>query len=225
MTPRRSRPAGRPRLLVLAALLLPALLALPAPGQTLDGEALVEALRDGGYKIYFRHAATDWDTSDRVEAAGDWTSCDPGEMRQLSEAGRRTARSIGRAIRALDLPVGRVLSSEYCRAAETARALDLGPVETTPDIMNTRAARFVGGLDAIVRRARRVLAEPAPEGANVVIVGHGNLMRAATDAYAGEGGSGVYAVRPDSERGFELVARLGPDDWSRLAERFADRDG
>jgi hypothetical protein len=29
-----------------------------------------------------------------------------------------------------------VLSSEYCRAAATARLLDLGPVETTPAIMN-----------------------------------------------------------------------------------------
>jgi hypothetical protein len=56
------------------------------------------------------------------------------------------------------------------------------------------------------------------EGANVVIVGHGNLMRAATGAYASEAGSGVYAPRASSEPGFELVARLAPDDWMRLAQ-------
>ena len=41
------------------------------------------------------------------------------------------ARRIGDAIRALGVPVAKVLSSEYCRAWETARLLDLGPVTRT----------------------------------------------------------------------------------------------
>jgi hypothetical protein len=45
----------------------------------------------------------------------------------------------------------------------------------------------------------------------VIIVGHGNLMQAATKAYTGEGGSAVYAPRPESEDGFELVVRLALD--------------
>ena len=44
-------------------------------------------------------------------------------------------------------------------------------------------------------------------------------MRAATDAYAAEGGSGVYMPRPDSETGVQLVARLAPDDWMDLAAK------
>ena len=209
-------------LAVAVLLLLGAVTTDSEAAEELQGEPLVQTLREGGYKIYFRHAATDWSQSDRVSAAGDWTSCDGEEMRQLSDAGRATARRIGKAVRALKIPVARVLSSEYCRAADTARALDLGPVETTRDIMNMRAAEFVGGREAVVRRARRVLAEPPPPGGNVVIVGHGNLMRAATDAYASEGGSGIYAVRPGSPHGFALVARLAPEDWMHLATRFAE---
>ena len=189
-----------------------------APADELEGKALVEALQEGGYNIYFRHAPTDWGQRDRVEAAGDWTSCDPAEMRQLSSEGRATARRIGEAIRALGVPVAKVLSSEYCRAWETARLLDLGPVTRTRDVINMRVVDHVGGRGAVIRRAQRVLAQPAPEGANVVIVGHGNLMRAATGAYASEAGSGVYAPRVGNEPGFELVARLAPDDWMRLAE-------
>jgi phosphohistidine phosphatase SixA len=195
-----------------------------APAAELEGKALVEALQDGGYNIYFRHAPTDWDQHDRVETAGDWTSCDPAEMRQLSTEGRATAQRVGNAIRALGVPVAKVLSSEYCRAWETARLLDLGPVTKTRDIMNMRVVDHVGGRDAVIRRAQRVLAQPAPEGANVVIVGHGNLMRAATGAYASEAGSGVYAPRVGSEPGFELVARLAPDDWMQLAE-LVEEDG
>jgi phosphohistidine phosphatase SixA len=120
--------------------------------------------------------------------------------------------------------VAEVLSSEYCRAWETARLLDLGPVTRTRDIMNMRVVAHIGGRDAVIRRAQRVIARPAPEGANVVIVGHGNLMRAAAGAYASEAGSGIFAPRAGSEPGFELVARLAPDDWMRLAEPM-EEDG
>jgi len=192
-----------------------------AAGEELEGEALVEALRGGGYTIYFRHAATDWSLDDRVEKAGDWLSCDPKKMRQLAPEGRETVRRIGEAMRALRIPVGKVLASEYCRAWQTARLMDLGPVTRTRRIMNMRAVAHAGGREAVIRRARSVLAEPPPEGTNTVIVGHGNLMRAATGAYAGEGGSGVYAPRADSAQGFELVAELSPEDWLRLAKRMA----
>ena len=37
-----------------------------APAAELKGKALVEALQDGGYNIYFRHAPTDWGQHDRV---------------------------------------------------------------------------------------------------------------------------------------------------------------
>jgi phosphohistidine phosphatase SixA len=187
-------------------------------------QALVAALRDGGYTIYFRHAATDWSNSDHVEKVGDWTSCDPDRMRQLSEAGRETARQIGRAIRVLEIPVGRILSSEYCRAAETAQLMNLGPVETTRDIMNMRAAVFVGGREAVIRRARAIFSRGPPPGTNVLIVGHGNLMRAATGAYAGEGGSGIYVAMPGSDQGFRLIAELSPDDWTDFASAAGTND-
>lgn len=184
------------------------------------GADLVRALRAGGHTIYFRHAQTDWRNPDRLEKAGDWLSCDPAKMRQLSDQGRATARRVGDAMRALRIPVGKVMSSEYCRSYETARLLDLGPVEKTPDIMNMRAVAFVGGRKAVVRRARRVFAETPAAGTNTVVVGHGNLMRAATGAYAGEAGAGIYVPTSDAEHGFRLITELTPDDWTRLAERY-----
>jgi phosphohistidine phosphatase SixA len=217
------RSRGARRLLTGLAGFVLLIAALP-PGRAaeeLRAEALLERLRGGGYNIYFRHASTDWGQGDQVEAAGDWTSCDPADMRQLSAKGRALAKDIGDAIRALGIPVAEVLSSEYCRAFETAELMNLGPVTQTRDVMNMRAAAYVGGRQAVIRHARRILSQAPPAGANTVIVGHGNLMRAATGAYAGEGGSGVYAPRSDGEAGFELVARLSADEWMRLARRFA----
>lgn len=210
---------------LISAFVVCLLIAWPASGgasasQEMTGSALVEALRGGGYNIYFRHAETDWGLNDRVEKAGDWTSCDPDAMRQLSDTGRDTARRLGDAMRALGIPVGRVLSSEYCRAVETARLMALKPPETTRDIMNMRAAAFVGGRQAVIKRAQRVLSTPPSAGTNTVIVGHGNLMRAATNAYPSEGGSGIYRPKPSGD-GFVLVAKLSAVDWAALAGAVA----
>ena len=180
----------------------------------LSGQALIAALRQGGYNIYFRHTATDWSQHDQVTKEGDWTSCDPARMRQLSAEGREVARRIGVAIRRLEIPIGHVLSSEYCRTRETAQHMNLGPVTATRAIMNTRAAEFVGGLDAVINRARRVLATPPKTGTNTVLVAHGNLMRATSGAYSGEGGAVVFEPQKDGE--FRLVAQLTPEDWERL---------
>lgn len=187
----------------------------------LSDEALVKALQQGGYNIYFRHAATDWSQNDRVAAAGDWVSCDPRRMRQLTDEGRATARRIGAAIRRLGIPIGQVLSSEYCRAWETAKAMDLGPTEKTRAVMNMRAASFVGGPEAVTERARRALAIRPPAGTNTVFVAHGNLMRAVSGAYTGEAGAVVFVPRGDGQ--FGVVAQLTAQDWQRLAEQHADR--
>ena len=203
-------------ILTLALLLLAG---AAAANERLGDADLVRALRGGGYNIYFRHAQTEWSQQDRVAEAGDWTSCDGNAMRQLSPAGRATAAKIGDAIRALEIPVGKVMSSEYCRTAQTAESMNLGPVERSAEIMNMRAASYLGGPEAVTRRARQVLSRP-PAAGNTVLVAHGNLMRAATGEYTGE--AGAVVVRPDGQN-FILVATLLPDDWARLAADFANQ--
>jgi len=120
----------------------------------LSGEALVQALRQGGFTIYFRHEATDWSQSDHIQKTGDWLSCDGASVRQLSTTGRQSAVSTGKAIRTLGVPVGRVLASPYCRTVETARLMNLGEVEPTNDVVNMRVAEFFGGRSAVVKTAR-----------------------------------------------------------------------
>ena len=214
-------PAGRLRAalgLVLAACML--LAARPVAAAEPQGAALVAALRAGGHVLYFRHAATDWTQTDQVRQAGDWQSCDGDRMRQLSDTGRMTAQLIGLALRTLAIPVGEGLSSEYCRTAETARLMGLGDVRTTTEIMNLRSQDFVGGHDAAVKNARTLLARPPAPATNRVMVGHGNLMRAATGQYTDEAGAVVVRPDPGSDLGFVFVALVVPQEWLRLAEAF-----
>jgi len=191
-------------------------MAAAAEAAPLSGPALVDALSGGGFIVYFRHAGTDWSQNDQVARDGDWESCDGTRMRQLSDAGRETARDVGRAIRALGIPISDVFSSEYCRARETAELLDLGPVEPTREIMNLRSAEYVGGRDAAAGRLLRYLSSAPPSGTNTVIVAHGNLVRAATGAYPGEAGAVVFRPRPGDLP--EVVAEIAASDWRRLAQ-------
>jgi hypothetical protein len=182
----------------------------------LTGTALVEALRGGGYSLYFRHVATDWSQQDRVTRAGDWVDCDPTRMRQLSDSGRDAARAIGAAIRRLGIPVGEVLASPYCRTVETAELMDIGAVRTSTDVINMRVAAYFGGRQAIIASARRLLSTPPAAGSNRVIVAHGNVARDSTPVYPGEGEGVVF--EPLGDGGFGVVGRISPQDWQRLVQ-------
>ena len=202
----------------LKRVLLAAVLSTLAVAQAvaeLSEAALVEALRGGGFNLYFRHAATDWSQDDDVRAAGDWTSCDPARIRQLSERGRATARAIGDAMRSLAIPVGKVLASPYCRTVETAELMDLGAVETTTAVINLRVADYFDGREAVVASARALLAVPPAEGTNTVIVAHGNVARLSTPVYPDEAEGVVFQA--DGAGGFRFVGRLSPSDWAHLA--------
>ena len=181
----------------------------------LAGEALITALQGGGYSLYFRHAATDWSTSDQVRKAGDWISCDPNRIRQLSAAGRRTATAIGAAMRALKIPVHAVFASPYCRTRQTAELLKLGAVQLTTDVMNMRVAEYFGGRAAIAGKTRARLAIAPPKGTNTVYAAHGNVIREVTLEYPGEAGCLVF--KADGNGGFRFVGRIEPQEWQRLA--------
>ena len=178
----------------------------------------MQALKAGGYNIYFRHVATDWSQSDDVREAGDWLSCDPARIRQLSAAGRETARALGAAIRALGIPVGRVLASPYCRTVETARLMDLGMVQTTTDVMNLRVAEYFDGRAAIAQRARERLATAPPAGSNTIVVAHGNVAGLAAGIHLREGEGAV--LKPLGNTDFVHVGSLTPEEWSRLAREL-----
>ena len=198
------------------------LLTLLTAAYAQPAETLLRDLQNGGYVIYFRHAATGAQ-SDTVNAAGDWTSCDPGRMRQLSEAGRAEARAVGNAFRALDIPVSNVAASEYCRTVETAELLKLGKVEPTTDLLNTRSASYVGGQEALITRARQRLGTVPPAGTNTVLVSHGFVISAAADISLSEGEAAVF--RPLGDGQFEFVSTVSLEDWQRWVRQSGDQSG
>src|SRR5215468_9222739 len=85
----------------------------------LSGPALRNALRSGGYVLYFRHTSTDFGQND--DKMTGYEDC--ATQRNLTQRGRDEARAIGAAIHRIGVPVDRVLASPFCRTRETAELI------------------------------------------------------------------------------------------------------
>ena len=103
------------------AVLTLVVMARPAPAQPLSGDALVNALRRGGYVLVVRHASSPREAPAKQSANPDNVSVE----RQLDDNGRATAIAMGKALRELDIPIGEVFTSPAYRALETVRLAQL----------------------------------------------------------------------------------------------------
>ena len=168
--------------------------ATPAAGQELAGAALLAALREGGFVIYFRHARTDFSQDDTD--LGDLENC--ATQRNLSAEGRDQARLIGEATAALNLPIGEVLSSELCRTRETAE-LAFGQVTLLPDLTSFGTAGSEAEEQARVEALRRLLATSPRQGTNTVLVGHLFNIQGAAGISLAEGEAAVFAPSGTAE--------------------------
>lgn len=168
---------------------------------------LAAAMRQGGLVIYIRHAQTEKDYADQVTA--DPTLC--GTQRVLSESGWQQARAIGKAFAALDIPVGEVISSEYCRAWQTAD-LAFGQYRKDAALNFEPAEDYTPEQVAAMRdRVLPLLLAPVPVGTNRVIVGHDDPFEAATGIYPEP--QGVAYVLRATPGGPEVLGFIPPDGW------------
>jgi phosphohistidine phosphatase SixA len=119
-----------------------------AAGATEAGWAL---LRDGGRVVLLRHAMA----NGSMEPANfDIEKC--STQRNLSDRGKRQADEIGSLFAARAAPIGRVLSSRYCRCLDTARiAFEREPEPFTPlDPPDADPAKRAAQMAAITDEVR-----------------------------------------------------------------------
>jgi hypothetical protein len=194
-------------LALLSCVALPVLAAEPAP-ESLSHATLLDALKRGGLILYFRHTSTDFGQND--DAMTGYEDC--ARQRNLTDRGRDEARRIGEAIKRLDIPIGDVLASPFCRTRETAQLI-FGR-ETTAAAVRGGPARPDNG-DRYAE-LRKLMSTPPRAGTNLAIASHGNPFRAVTDTqYLAEGEAAV--IRPLGAQGFRIVARIPKDGWDALA--------
>jgi len=178
----------------------------------------INAVRQGGYVIVFRHGATHQDQADTDPL----NPKNVAQQRQLNEAGRAKAKEIGEAFRKLRIPVGQVQSSVFNRAVETGTLMGLGEVTSSLDLAE-------GGLVVTPiennRRAqalRKLAATVPPAGTNIVVVTHKpNIL----DAFGKDWfdvREGEASVFQPGGGGYKLIVRVQADEWGKLAQAAAN---
>ncbi len=181
-----------------------------AYGQVLSSDDLVPALRQGGYVLVMRHASSPRESPDRRTANPDNRTLE----RQLDMAGRAGATAMGKALRDLEIPVGKVFTSPTYRALETVtRARFASP---TSVIELGDGGQSMQGVSEEQTTWLRSAVVEAPAGGNTIIVTH---MPNITRAFPGWGSvidGETVIVRPDGKGGMTVAARVKIEEWPGL---------
>jgi phosphohistidine phosphatase SixA len=185
----------------------------PSAGAIVEFKQLAHALRAGGYVILVRHGATFSNQADMDP----FTFADVAKQRNLNDKGKELAQAFGGAIRAAGVPVGKVYTSKFNRAYETAVLAGFKTIETTADLTE-------GGLvvtpDENARRAealRAMLARAPAPGQNDILITHKpNIVDALGKDWfdVKEGEASIF--RPAAGK-YQLLARVQMADWPKIA--------
>jgi len=175
-----------------------------------DLRRIGQALREGGHVILVRHGATfsnqaDIDTSNLADVS---------KQRNLNDKGKELARAFGEALRGAGVPIGKVYTSQFNRAYETAVLAGFKDIKTTADLSlvvthdeNNQHAKAL----------RAMLARAPEQGKNDILVTHRpNIVDALGMDWSDveEGEASIF--KPDGA-GHHLVARVLMEDWPKIA--------
>jgi phosphohistidine phosphatase SixA len=129
---------------------------------------------------------------------------DCATQRNLSDTGRGDARRIGETFRARGVPIGRVLSSRWCRCLETAR-LAFGTVEPWPPLDSFFDDR---SREPEQTRVVRQLVGERPATGNLILVTHQVNIAALTGIFPAPGE--LIVLTPQGGGTFRAAGRLSP---------------
>lgn len=187
------------------------LLAGTMHAQTLHGQALVNALRQGGYVIVMRHASSPREAPAKQSANAD----NVNRERQLDPQGRASSTAMGEALHDLRIPIGDVLTSPNYRALETVRYAKLGDPKAFAEL-GDNGQSMQGGTPAQAAWLQKKVTQ-FPAGTNTIIVTHyPNLTGAFPQMAAGVADGEAMVFGPDGKGGAALVARVKIEEWPAM---------
>jgi phosphohistidine phosphatase SixA len=193
-----------------------ALSSLPAAAQNTAPQAdWINALRDGGYVIVFRHGATHQDQADTDPLNTD----NVAKQRQLNDDGRALAKSIGESLRKLRIPIGQVHTSLFKRAIDTGALMGFGDVKVSADYTEGGLVVTPNENNRRAAALRKMASTMPPAGTNMIVVTHKpNILDAFGKDWfdVREGEASVY--KPDGNGGYKTVGRIQAGDWGKLAQ-------
>src|SRR6266436_5376909 len=178
-----------------------------------DDKELARALRAGGLVIVLRHGAT---FADQVDAKPiDFDNI--AAQRNLNDQGKAAAAALGEAFRRIGVPVGKVYTSRFNRAYETATLAGFKQAEKVPELTDAGPGMLPAENNAQTEAFRKLLGTAPQPGTNTVLVTHKpNIVDALGKDWA-EVKEGEASIFRPANGNYTLVARVQIDDWPRIA--------
>ncbi len=179
-----------------------------------SGDDLIRELRKGGYVLFMRHFQTDhskWHVDPLAArhgllAVADFRSC--RDQRLLTDYGRNRARLVGQAMRLLEIPIGHVVSSPYCRATEGVELmLRRKPDELDVDLIY-RAGSFT--REGMSEHLLPILGERPRGATNTLVMAHRPQMDDVAPIAEGE----TFVFEPGGGTHFKLVGKVTDEEWT-----------
>ncbi|HET7889786.1 MAG TPA: histidine phosphatase family protein [Bradyrhizobium sp.] len=184
-----------------------------APAAGADDKDIASALRAGGLVLVVRHGATFADQADTDPLNFDNIAA----QRNLNDKGKALAKAFGDALRQAGVPVGKVYTSKYNRAYETAVIAGFKDIEKTADLTE-------GGLivspNENSRRAeafRKMLTAAPKDHTNTILITHQPNIAAALGKDWYDVKEGETSIFRPADGAYKLVVRIQMDEWPRIA--------
>ena len=187
--------------------------ATTAPAAQVSDKDVAQALRAGGLILVVRHGATFTDQADTDPFNFDNTTA----QRNLNDKGKALAKAFGDSLRKTGVPIGKVYTSKYNRAYETALLAGFPDIEKTIDL--TEGGLIVSPNENNRRSEafRKMLTVLPKDHSNTVIITHQPNIIAALGKDWFDVKEGETTIFRPAEGGYKLVARVQMAEWSRIA--------
>jgi phosphohistidine phosphatase SixA len=170
---------------------------------TAQNSDLWSSMREGtGYVILLRHAQTVPGTGDPPGFKLD----DCSTQRNLSEEGKAQAVKIGDRFRQQQIPIDRVLSSQWCRCLDTAKLMNIGKVEPFPALNSFFDDRSTEAQQT--QQVRQFILHNQKTSGAIVMVTHQVNITALSGVVPQQGEAVIVQVK-NGDR-FQVVDQLDP---------------
>ena len=179
-----------------------------------DDEALARGLRGGGFVIVVRHGPTFADIDD-----GDLLNLDSNAAQlNLNDEGETLAKVFGRAMHDDGIPVGRVFTSKYNGAYETAVLAGFEDIVKVSDLTDGGLVISPREYDRRAEGFRKMLAMPPNAGTNTILITHQRNLVAALGKDWQDVKQGEASIFRPENGAYKLAARVRIDEWPRIAK-------
>jgi phosphohistidine phosphatase SixA len=182
----------------------------PAAAENRD---IAQVLRTGGFVIVVRHGATFPDQADTDPLNFDNIAA----QRNLNDKGKALAKAFGDAVRQVGIPVGKVYTSKYNRAYETAIIAGFKDIEKTTDLTEGGLVVSPNENNRRIEAFHKLLGTSPKPGTNTILIAHKpNIVDGLGKDWfdVKEGEASVFHPESGSHK---LVARVQMEEWPNIA--------